>query len=98
MPVHRIPADGAETAAECIPAVLIFLALFLYRIKWSCERRDGSLLQREKHTKADLLMKLAESTYYILSTNKEADPCAGQIKTLGKGEKLHTDLFGTGII
>ena len=83
MTVHCIPADGAETAAEGIPALLVFPALLLYGIERAGKCCDRCLLHRVEHTEIDLRMQFTEGLHDIRAADKEADTSTGQIEALG---------------
>ena len=96
MAVGNVPADRAESAAECVSAILVHLLLRLDRVERTAQCRDRRLLQGQEHTEVDLTAQLAESCHHVAAANQKADSAAGHVEALGQAEKLHADIHRAG--
>ena len=91
--IWKVPADLAETIAECIPSLLIHLALLLNAFKRSFECRDRCFLDRKEHSEIDLTSEFAKCRDHIRAAYEKADPCTCYIKGLGKAEEFYANLL-----
>ena len=95
MTVRHIPADGTQTAAQGIAALLVQTALGLYHVQRAGQGGDGGFLHRQEHAEIDLTAQLFKGGYHVPPAHKEADAGTGDVEAFGKTEELHAHIHGT---
>ena len=94
--VGHIPADGAQAAAQGVPALLVDGALIPDHVQGAGEGGDGRLLDGQEHPEVDLPPQPAESRHHVGPPHQEADPRPGDVEALGQAEELHPHVHGAG--